>query len=55
MIIIIQRTLEYVVQLTKTPGVDPKRTQSIAKLWEHVSPDNIRFTKDEVKYVKIQL
>jgi len=55
MIIIIQRTLEYVVQLTKTPGIDPKQTESIVKLWKYVSPDNIRFTKDEVKYIKIEL
>ena len=55
MIIIMQRTLEYVVQLTKTPGIDPKQTQSIAKLWEHVSPESMKFTKDEVRYVKIEL
>ena len=55
MIIIMQRTLEYVVQLTKTPGIDPKRTESIAKLWKNVSPNSIYFTKDEIKYVKIEL
>lgn len=55
MIIIMQRTLEYVVQLTSTPGIDPKRTESIVKLWKHVSPDNMRLTKDEIKYVKIEL
>ena len=55
MIIIMQRTIEYVVELTKTPGIDLKRTQSISKLWTHVSPDSMRMTKDEVRYVKIEL
>ncbi len=55
MIIIMQRTIEYVVELTKNPKLDPKRIESINKLWEHVSPDNMRMTKDEVRYVKIEL
>ena len=50
-----ERTIEYVVELTKTPGIDPKLTESIAKLWEHVSPDSMRLTNDDIKYVKIEL
>jgi len=55
MVVIMQRTIEHVVELTKTPGIDPKRTASIAKLWQHVSPDNMRQTQDGTKYVKIEL
>jgi hypothetical protein len=50
-----QRTLEYVVELTKTPGIDPKRIESIVKLWKNVSPNSIHFTNDEIKYIKIEL
>jgi hypothetical protein len=55
MMVIMQRTIEYVIELTKTPGIDPKRTASIAKLWQHVNPDTMRVTKDKIKYVKIEL
>lgn len=55
MIIIMQRTIEYVVELTKTPGIDSKRTESITKLWSYVGPDNMRLTKDEIKYIKIEI
>lgn len=55
MIIIIHNTLEYVVKLTSTPGIDPKLTESIVKLWQNVTPDNMRVTNDGIKYVKIEL
>jgi len=55
MVIIMQRTIEHVIELTKTPGIDPKRTASIAKLWQHVSPDTMRALEDGTKYVKIEL
>jgi hypothetical protein len=55
MIIIMQRTIEYVVELTKTPGIDSKRTESIAKLWPYVGPDNMRETVSGLKYVKIEV
>ena len=55
MIIIMQRTLEYVVELSNNPKLNPKVLETITKLWENVSPDNMRLTKDEIKYVKIEL
>jgi hypothetical protein len=55
MVVIMQRTIEHVIELTKTPGIDPKRTASIAKLWQHVNPDTMRQTQDGIKYVKIEL
>jgi len=55
MVVIMQRTIEYVIKLTRTPGIDTKSTASIAKLWQHVSPDNMRKTQDKIKYVKIEL
>ncbi len=54
MIIVMQRTLEYVVKLTSTPGIDPKLTESIVELWKNVSPDNMRDTNDGIRYVKIE-
>ena len=50
-----QRTLEYVVKLTNTPGIDPKLTESIVELWSHIKPDNMRETVDGIRYVKLEL
>jgi hypothetical protein len=55
MTIVMQRTLEYVVQLTSTPGTDPKLTESIVELWKNVSPENMRELEDKTRYVKIEL
>jgi hypothetical protein len=54
MIIIMQRTLEYVIGLTKTPNLNPKQIEYINILWDGVNPDNMRLTKNKVKYVKIE-
>lgn len=55
MIVIMQRTLEYVVELSKNPKLDPKVLETITTLWENVSPENMCFTQNETKYVKIEL
>lgn len=55
MIIIMQRTLEYVVKLSNNPNLNPKVLERITKLWENVSPDNMRTLEDGTKYVKIEL
>jgi hypothetical protein len=54
MTIVMQRTLEYIIQLTKTPGTDPKLTESIVELWNNIGPDNKRETNDGIRYVKIE-
>jgi hypothetical protein len=50
-----QRTIEYVIELTKNPKIDSKRIQSINKLWGNVSPNSMRELEDGTKYVKIEL
>jgi len=55
MIIIMQRTIEHVVELTQTPGLDPNRIAYLIKLWEHVSPDNMKLTKEGITYAKIEI
>jgi hypothetical protein len=49
-----QNTLEYMIQLSKTPSNDLP-TNNINGLWPHVKPDNVRETVDGVRYIKIEL
>ena len=55
MIVIIQRTLEYVIKLTSTPGTDPKLTESIVELWNYIGPESMRELEDKTRYVKIEI
>jgi hypothetical protein len=54
MILIMQRTIEHIIEVTKTPGADNKHISSIAKLWQNIGPDNMRTTDCGIKYVKIE-
>ena len=55
MIIIMQNTLEYMIQLSKTPSNDLVNSNNINELWPYVKPDNVRETVDGVRYIKIEL
>jgi hypothetical protein len=54
MIIIMQNTLEYMIQLSKTPSND-LGNNNINELWPYVKPDNVRETVDGIRYVKLEL
>ena len=54
MIIIMQNTLEYMIQLSKTPS-NNLPTNNINELWPYVKPDNVRETVDGIRYIKIEL
>jgi len=53
MVIIIERTLEYLVKISKE-NIDPDLEDTIFRLWTNVGPDNMRLTEDKIKYVKIE-
>jgi hypothetical protein len=54
MIIIMQRTLEYVVGLSKTPNLNSKQIENINMLWEIINPDDMIISKKfHMKYIKI--
>jgi hypothetical protein len=56
MIIIMQNTLEYMIQLSKTPNNDPANiSNNIAELWHYIKPDNVRETADGIRYIKLEL
>ena len=56
MIIIMQNTLEYMIQLSKTPSNDPANiSNNISELWPYVKPNNVRETADSIRYVKLEL
>jgi len=53
MVIIMERTLEYLVKISKE-NIDPDLEDTIFRLWTNVGPDNMRLTEDKIKYVKIE-
>jgi hypothetical protein len=55
MILIMNRTLEYMIQLSKTPSNDLVNSNNITELWSHVKQDNMRETADGIRYVKLEL
>jgi len=55
MIIIMQNTLEYMIQLSKTPSNDLTNSNNINELWPYIKPDNVRETADGIRYVKLEL
>ena len=54
MIIIMQTTLEYMIQLSKTPNNDLVNN-NINELWPYVKPNNVRETVEGIRYVKLEL
>ena len=53
MIIVMERTLDYLIELSKEV-VDPDLEDKIFQLWENVGPDNMKLTKNNIKYVKVE-
>lgn len=53
MIIIMQRTLEYLTKISSQPH-NESELASMMELWQQVGPDNMRQLEDGTKYVKIE-
>ena len=51
MIVIIQNTIDYAAMLGKTNRMEELRY--LITLWDNVTEDNMRVTKEGIKYVKI--
>jgi (p)ppGpp synthase/HD superfamily hydrolase len=51
MIIIMQRTLEYLTNLSKDKNMSKEQAEMLANIWEGVGPSNVRETEDGIKYV----
>ncbi len=54
MVIIIERTLKYLTEISSQPH-NESELASIMELWQHVGPNNMRELEDGTKYVKIEL
>jgi hypothetical protein len=55
MVIIMDQTLKYVIELSKNPDIEKNILESINYLWEHTNPDSMRQTIDGIRYVKLEL
>jgi hypothetical protein len=55
MIIVMQNTLEYMIQLSKTPSNDLVNSNNITELWPYVKPENTRETIEGIRYIKLEL
>lgn len=52
MIIIMQRTIDYAIELSKNN--QSEQLSYINSLWVNVTKDNIMFIENEIRYVKIE-
>jgi hypothetical protein len=53
MIIIIERTLKYLTEISSQPH-NESELASMMELWQQVGPDNVWELEDGTKYVKIE-
>ena len=53
MIIIMQRTIDYAIELSKNPQ-QSEQLAYINSLWVDVTKDNMMLTQNEIRYVKIE-
>jgi hypothetical protein len=51
MIVIMQRTLEYLTELSKDKNMSKEQAEMLANIWEGVGPSNVRETEDGTKYI----
>jgi hypothetical protein len=52
MILIMQRTLEYLNELSKDKTISLEQVNMLNRIWDGVSLDNMRTTDCGIKYVK---
>lgn len=55
MIIIIQRTLEYLTELSKDKNMSKEQAEMLTNIWQGIGPDNMRVTNNGIKYVVKEL
>jgi hypothetical protein len=53
MIVIMQRTIDYAIELSKDT-TQSEQLSYINSLWVNVTKDNMMLTKNETRYVKIE-
>lgn len=51
MIIIMQRTLEYLIELSKDKNMSKEQAEMLSNIWDGVGPSNVRETKCGIRYI----